>query len=228
MGHTASGGGNYKATANDIVEKDGQGQTTRIRFQTTSPALTPIATAALHEGLAAALNADEIEPLLLVPVYVHDLLCIHPFSDGNGCVARLMTNLLVQRLGYDVGRYVSLERIIEDTKETYYDSLTLSDAGWAAGRYDHVPFTEYLLGIMLAAYRELEANTSIDLIHGTRGGVVERAVAALPAQFRLSDVVERCPLIAQATTRGVLSRMGREGKVMSEGKGRYATWRRLS
>ena len=227
MQYTPAGGGIYKSTANDIVEKDAEGRITLIRYLTTSPALTPVAMMALHEGLIAALAADEIEPLLLVPLYVHDLLCIHPFSDGNGRLARLMTNLLVQRLGYDVGRYVSLERIIEDSKATYYESLAASDAGWTGGRHDHLPFTEYLLGVMLAAYRKFEANTSMDLDYGARSRMVERAVAALPTHFRLADVVARCPLVMPTSISSVLSKMAREEKLRSEGKGRYATWRRL-
>lgn len=228
MRYTATGGGLYKAGANDIVEKDADGRIARIRFRTTSPALTPIAMAALHEALGAALAADEVEPLLLVPLYVHDLLCIHPFADGNGRVARLMTNLLLHRLGHDVGRYVSLERIVENTKATYYDSLAASDVGWPRGEHDHVPFTEYLLGVVLAAYRELEASTTMDLDHGARTRMVERAVAALPAQFRIRDVVARCPLVLPATIRNVLGKMAREGRVESMGKGRNATWRRLA
>lgn len=227
MHYTPSGGGTYKGTPNDIVEKDAEGRITRVRFRTTSPALTPSAMATLHEGLAAALAADEIEPPLLVPLYVHDFLCIHPFTDGNGRVARLMTNLLLHRLGHDVGRYVSLERIIEETKATYYDSLAASDAGWPGGQHNHLPFTEYLLGVVLAAYRELEKNTAMDLNHGSRTRVVERAVAGLPAQFRFADVVKRSPLVNEGTVRTILNRMAKEGKIVAEGRGRSATWRRL-
>ena len=222
------GGGTYKTTDNDIVEKDSEGRIIRIRLRTSSPALTPIHVAELHEMLAAALADGEIEPLLLVLLYIHDLLCIHPFSDGNGRVARLLTGLLLHRIGHDVGRYVSLERLIEDTKETYCDSLAASDVGWPTGQHDHLPFTEYLLGIVLGAYRELEASTAMDLDHGARRRMVERAVAALPAQFRFADVAEKCPLVVPTTIRSVLSKLAREGRLVSEGRGRFATWRQLS
>jgi Fic family protein len=98
MQYTPSGGGAYKATSNDIVEKDAEGRIVRIRFSTTPPSLTPAAMADLHGGLSTALAEAEIEPLLLVPLYIHDFLCIHPFPDGNGRVARLLTNLLLHRI----------------------------------------------------------------------------------------------------------------------------------
>lgn len=230
MRFTPSGGGQYKTSANDIVERDAGGNISRIRLRTTSPALTPIRMSSLHGQLAAALadeGPDATERMLLVPLYVHDLLCIHPFPDGNGRVARLMTNLLLHRLGHDVGRYVSIERIVEGTKAAYYDSLASSDVGWEEGQHDHIPFTEYMLGVVLAAYRELETSTQLDLNHGARTRMVERAVESLPTQFRAADVAARCPLVLPATIRTVLGKLSHEGKIISEGKGRYATWRRV-
>ncbi len=227
MGYTAAGGGDYKSAPNDIVEQDGHGGVARIRFRTVSPALTGTAMAELHEGLARALAEDEIEPLLLVPLYVHDLLCIHPFADGNGRMARLMTVLLLHRLGYEIGRYISLERIIEATKDTYYDSLAASDRHWTDGRHDHVPFTEYLLGVVLAAYRQLEENTRIDLDHGARARMVERAIQSLPADFRLADVEERCPLVSRDTIRSAMAKLQHDGVITCLGRGRAARWQRL-
>ncbi|MBF0311157.1 MAG: Fic family protein [Magnetococcales bacterium] len=228
MRYTPAGGGQYKQAANDIVEKDATGTISRIRLRTVTPALTATAMSALHDGFAAALEAGEIEPVLLIPLYIHDFLCIHPFPDGNGRVARLMTLLLLHRLGFDVGRYVSLERLIEESKATYYDSLALSDTDWAAGKHDHAPFTDYLLGVVLAAYRELERNTAVDLDHGARTRMVERAVESLPVQFRLAEVEKRCPLVGRDTIRSALTKMKHEGRIISEGRGRAATWRRLS
>jgi Fic family protein len=227
MRYTAAGGGIYKLNSNDIVERDADGNITCIRFRTVEPALVGPMMRGLHEHLNEALRQGEIEPLLLVPLYVHDFLCIHPFSDGNGRIARLLSVLMLHKLGYDVGRYVSLERIIEATKATYYDSLAASDVGWNEGRHDHVPFTEYLLGVVLAAYRELEENTAIDLDHGARTRMVERAIEALPVQFRLADVEQRCPLVPRDTIRSALAKFQREGVVICEGRGRGATWRRL-
>jgi Fic family protein len=228
MHYTAAGGGTYKRAANDIVETADGGAPARVRLRTVAPALTQAAMTTLHEELARALAAGEVEPILLVPLYVHDLLCIHPFPDGNSRVARLTTLLLLSRLGFEVGRYISLERLIEASKATYYDSLALSDVHWAEGRHNHVPFTEYLLSVVLAAYRELEANTAIELDHGARTRMVERAVEALPVQFRLADVEKRCPLVGRDTVRSALTKLKRDGKIVSEGRGRAATWRRLA
>ncbi|MEI8396780.1 MAG: Fic family protein [Rhodospirillaceae bacterium] len=228
MRYTVSGGGGYKQAPNDIVEKDETGAIVRVRFRTVSPALTGIALRTLHDALAGALDAGDIEPILLVPLYVHDFLCIHPFPDGNGRVARLMTLLLAYRFGFDVGRYISLERLIEDSKATYYDSLAQSDVNWHEGRHDHVHFTEYLLATMLRAYRKLEENTTIELDHGARGRMVEQAVDSLPSHFRLADVEKRCPLVGRDTIRSALAKLKLDGKIVSEGRGRLASWRRLA
>jgi len=228
MRYTAAGGGDYKRAPNDIVETDDDGSVRRVRLRTVAPALVPAAMTALHEGLNHALADQDLEPILLVPLYVHDFLVIHPFADGNGRVARLMTLLLLYHMGFEVGRYISLERLIEDSKATYYDSLACSDAAWATGTHNHLPFTEYLLGIVLAAYRELEESTAMDLDHGARSRMVERAVAALPVRFRLADVERRCPLVGRDTIRSALTKMRKEGRILSEGRGRAASWRRLT
>ncbi|GAB0058508.1 hypothetical protein SIID45300_02859 [Candidatus Magnetaquicoccaceae bacterium FCR-1] len=228
MRYTPSGGGNYKQASNDIVERDATGATIRIRLRTVEPALTETAMFGLHDNLAGALDAGEVEPLLLIPLYIHDFLYIHPFSDGNGRVARLMTILLLYRMGFEIGRYISLERLIEESKASYYDSLSLSDALWATGEHNHVPFTEYLLGIMLAAYRELEESTAIDLEHGARTRMVERAVESLPVEFRLADVEKRCPIVGRDTIRSALTKLKNEGKIVSVGRGPAAGWRRIS
>jgi Fic family protein len=227
MRYTPAGGGSYKTGPNDIVERGPDGEISRVRFRTVAPALTPMAMGELHRRLDETLRQEAIEPLLLVPLYVHDLLCIHPFPDGNGRIARLVTVLMLARLGCDVGRYVSLERIIESTKATYYDSLAASEVGWHDGRHDHRPFSEYLLGVVLAAYRQLEESTAIDLDHGARTRLVTRAVEGLPASFRLVDVEQRCPLVTRDTIRTVLAKLRRDGSIQSVGRGRNASWRRV-
>ncbi|MEO5347745.1 MAG: Fic family protein [Magnetococcus sp. YQC-9] len=228
MRYTPSGGGNYKQASNDIVERDASGAIIRVRLRTVEPALTEKAMCGLHENLSFALDAGEIEPILVIPLYIHDFLYIHPFSDGNGRVARLMTILLLHRMDFDVGRYISLERLIEESKASYYDSLSLSDAAWSTGEHNHVPFTEYLLGVVLAAYRELEQNTAVDLGHGARTRMVERAVEALPVEFRLADVEKRCPIVGRDTIRSALTKLKNEGKIVSVGRGPAAGWRRIS
>jgi len=228
MKYTPAGGGNYKIAANDIVEKSPDGRILRVRFRTVQPIEVSIYMAELHERFNAALEAGDIEPLILVPLYVHDLLCIHPFSDGNGRIARLMSVLLLRKIGFDVGRYISLERIIEESKVTYYASLGLSDLNWYEGTHDHAPFTEYLLGVTLSAYRELEASTSLNFSHGAKKTMVEEAVEALPATFRFAELTARLPLLKEATIKGSLKKMREDGKIVSEGRGRAAFWRKVS
>lgn len=228
MRYTASGGGGYKRAPNDIVETAADGTVSRVRLRTVTPALVATTMTTLHERLGRAVAEGEIEPTLLVPLYIHDFLCIHPFPDGNGRVARLLTLLLLYQFGFEVGRYISLERLIEDSKATYYDSLARSDVDWATSHHDHLPFAEYLLGIVLAAFRELEDSTAVDLEHGSRTRMVARAVEALPVQFRLADVERRCPLVGRDTIRSALMKLKREGRIASEGRGRAASWRRLT
>ncbi|MBL8550031.1 MAG: Fic family protein [Hyphomonadaceae bacterium] len=227
MKYTPAGGGNYKFAPNDIVEKSPDGRILRVRFRTVQPIAVETYMAGLHEGYRTALEEGEIEPLILVPLYVHDLLCIHPFSDGNGRIARLMSVLLLRKLGYDVGRYISLERIIEESKVTYYSSLGLSDVGWYEGRHDHAPFTEYMLGVALSAYRELEANTSLDFSHGAKKVIAEEAIEALPITFRFADVAAKAPLIKESTIKATLKKMREDGRIVSEGRGRGAYWRKV-
>jgi len=226
MGHTPGGGGRYKSAPNDIVERRADGSST-LRLRTVSPALTASHMRALHDGLAQALDRGDVVPLLLVPLYVHDLLAIHPFADGNGRIARLMTVLLLHRLEFDVGRHISLERLIEATKETYYESLARSDAGWADGAHDPIPFAEYMLSIVLRAYRELKESVKADLGHGGRARMVERAIDGLPTAFRTADVFERCPLVKRDTVRAVMQKLKTEGRIAPDGRGRAATWRKL-
>ena len=114
-----------------------------------APHLTPEAMTRLHDSYRAALDASAIDPLLLIPTYVLDFLCIHPFADGNGRMARLLSLLLLYRAGYEVGRYISLEAAIEETKEGYYESLYTSSQGWHEGQHSLVPWWEYFVGVML-------------------------------------------------------------------------------
>ncbi|MGQ0533941.1 MAG: Fic family protein [Caulobacteraceae bacterium] len=228
MKYTPASGGDYKIGPNDIVEKTPDGRILRVRFSTVQPIQVSDYMSALHERISSTLDAGEIEPLLLVPLYVHDLLCIHPFSDGNGRIARLMTVLLLHKLDYQVGRYISLERIIEESKVTYYASLNESDVGWHEGMHDSSPFLEYMFGVMLSAYKELEESTSLNFAKGAKKIMVEEAVDAMPRTFRLADVVAKLPLLKEKTIRASLQTLREAGKIVSEGKGRAAYWRKVA
>lgn len=223
---TPAGGGDYKIAPNDIVEKDHRGKIVKMRLRTVEPVLVQPYMEALHRRFSEALDAGEISPLVLIPLYVHDFLCIHPFRDGNGRIARLLTVLLLHKQGYDVGRYISIERVIEETKSTYYESLALADVDWFAGRHNHAPFTEYILGVVLAAFRELERNTEVDLSHGAKKLMVQQAIASLPTKFRLSDLEAKCPLLKKDAISTALKGLKKDGKVTSSGRGPAARWHR--
>ena len=146
-------GGHWKPVDNEITET-GPGGVKAVRFRPVPAHATPDAMRRLHERFDALWRIGEIEPLVLIAGYVLDFLCIHPFRDGNGRMARLLTLLLLYQSGYEVGRYISLEQIVERTKESYYDTLYRSSAGWHDGHHDLMPWTEYLLGVVvLGAYQ---------------------------------------------------------------------------
>jgi Fic family protein len=149
MKYAGAEGGKWKATSNEISEILPDG-TKRIRFVPVAPHLTEEAMRTLHARFNEREAAREWDPLLLIPFYVLDFLCIHPFLDGNGRLARLIALLLLYQHGYEVGRYVSLERIVEQSKQSYYDTLYVSSQGWHEGRHDVLPWTEYFLSTVLA------------------------------------------------------------------------------
>ncbi len=224
--YTATPGGEYKNSPNDIVEKDDKGNILQVRFRTVAPHLTPQAMEDLNQGYRHALQQHD--PLILIPNYVHDFLCIHPFMDGNGRIARLITVLLLYKNGFDVGRYISLEKQVEDSKESYYESLALSDAGWERGEHNHTHFTTYLLGVILAAYRRLEADIeNIQTGKGYKTNLVKKAIASLPEHFSISDIENHCPSVSRDTIRNVLQKLSSEELIESVGKGRSAYWRKL-
>ena len=153
--YTAVPAGRWKTTENAIEEELPDG-TKRVRFRTVAAAETPAAMDELHAAFLSARDAGEHHPLLLIGCYVFDFLAIHPFRDGNGRMARLLTLLLLYQSGYGVGRYVSLERLVNDAREGYYSSLQAAGIGWHDDEHTIWPWLEYLLGILLAAYREFE------------------------------------------------------------------------
>ena len=146
-------GGSFKNSDNIIAEELPDG-TKRVRFQPVPAWETSEAMDSLCSALQEALSDPELDPLLLMPMFILDFLCIHPFNDGNGRMSRLLTLLLLYRSGYFVGKYISLERLIADSKTTYYEVLQDSSTGWHEGTNDYLPFVRYMLGIVVAAYRE--------------------------------------------------------------------------
>lgn len=217
-------GGRWKLADNKITETHPDG-TTVVRFETVAAFLTPEAMAQLHERFNALDQADEFEPLLLIPTYILDFLCIHPFRDGNGRMARLLTLLLLYQAGYEVGRYISLEKIVERTRESYYDTLYQSSLGWHTGQHTLLPWWEYFLGVVLSAYREFEQR--VGLVTASRGAkreIVFDVVARLPNQFKYADVERACPGVSRPTINRALAELRENGQIRCIKTGRDAIW----
>jgi Fic family protein len=182
--------------------------------------------ARLHDVYRVALDAQTVEPLLLISAYVLDFLCIHPFADGNGRMARLLSLLLLYQTGYEVGRYISLESAIEQTKEGYYDSLYTSSQGWHEEQHSLVPWWEYFVGVMLVkAYRDFEERVGVTSARrGAKRDMIRDAVNRLPSRFRYADLERALPAISRPTIARALRELRAEGAVRCVKPGRDATW----
>lgn len=220
-------GGRWKVTDNDITETRPDGSTF-VRFKPVPAFLTTKSMEELHAGFTRAREAQEVDALILIPAYVLDFLCIHPFLDGNGRMARLLTLLLLYREGYEVGRFISLEQVVEANREGYYGSLLESSKGWHEGQHTLVPWLEYFLGVvLLGAYRQLEARTGeLTATKGAKKEMVLNAISRLPEEFRWADLEQICVGISHSTIRRVLDELKAQGKVHCSNQGRDAAWRK--
>lgn len=220
-------GGHWKPTDNDIVEFLSNG-TSYVRFKPVPAHLTPDAVEDLIARFRQVRGGAAVDPLVAIAAFVLDFLCIHPFLDGNGRMARLLTLLLLYQSGYEVGRYISLEKTIEESKETYYESLLRSSQGWHEGEHDMTPWLEYFLGVLIAAYSELESRlVSASKARGAKREYVVDCVRRLPPTFQISELLSACPGIARPTVNRILADMKREGELECSGRGRAAVWKKL-
>ena len=219
--------GNWKTSQNEIEEIGANGKKF-VRFTPVAPHLTEDAMRSLHDQFDRALASQEFEPLLLIPTYVLDFLCIHPFRDGNGRMARLLTLLLLYQTGYEVGTFISLENIIEETRESYYDTLYQSSQKWHQGKHSLTPWWDYFLGVMLlSAYREFEKRAGV--VTKTRGAktkMITDAVDQISGDFRVADIQRVCPGVGLDLIRLRLSGMKKAGRLEVSGRGPGATWRK--
>ena len=216
-------GGSYKNSDNSIQETDADGNK-RIRFMPVHAWETPEAVERLCAAYDEALKSPEIDPLLLIPVFVLDFLCIHPFNDGNGRMSRLLTLLLLYRSGYLVGKYISIERLIADSKETYYEALEESSVGWHEGSGDYAPFARYLLGVVAAAYRELEQRVSAMESGESKIDRVRAAVRDTLGAVTKAELLKRCPGVSQVTVQRALAEMLKNGEILKISGGRYTSY----
>ena len=222
---TPETGGRWKTTQNEIEEIGADGKKS-TRFTPVPPHLTEDAMRSLHERFNKAIESHEFEPLLLIPAFVLDFLCIHPFRDGNGRMARLISLLLLYQSGFEVGRFISLEHIVEETRESYYDTLLQSSQKWHEGNHSLAAWWEYFLGVMLlSAYREFEKRAGrLRTARGAKTAMVLDAIERLPNGFKMVDVERAAPNVTREMIRVVLNRLKKEKRVHCEGRGSAATW----
>lgn len=226
---TPTPGGHFKSSQNEVARFDQQGNKLEVIFEGMSPFETPGAMDELHERFADAIESGEHSPLLLSAVYVFDFLMIHPFNDGNGRLSRLLTLLLLYHCGHEIGRFISLEKLVEESKETYYESLEKSTAGWAKSKHDIWPWLNYFLGILNAAYKEFE--TRAGELMGGRGSKamrIKRFVRSHTSDvFTFDEVHQALPDISSDHIRSELRKLRDAGFIESPGRGRKE-WRRLT
>jgi Fic family protein len=224
---TPERGGEWKRKDNAIIEVKSDGRQA-IRFRPVSAVATPQFMDKLCKFYGRAVDERKIEPLLLIPSFVLDFECIHPFMDGNGRVGRLLTLLLLYQAGYEVGRYISLERIVENTKETYYEALYRSSHDWHNAGHNLRPWWEYFLGTLTAAYGEFEDRVGrITSARGAKREMVRNAVRRLPQRFKLADLQDMCPAISYPTLQRGLAELKKSGEIKCLGRGPDAEWERL-
>ena len=212
-------GGRYKNTQNSIVEQDQNGNVIEI-FKPLPPYETPKAIEDICRELNRALDKNEVDSLLLIPIFIHDFLCIHPFNDGNGRMSRLLTTLLLYKQGYVIGKYISLESKIEQNKDGYYSSLRKSGLNWYEAQEDVTPFIKYILRTILAAYIDFEER--VDYVDEKLPSIelVRKAVNKKLGKFTKSDIMELVPSIGKATVENMLKKLVEEGYINRYGKGR--------
>lgn len=222
----ASQGGRWKSVDNTIddVLPDGSH---RVRFKPVSAVATSHAMDELCSSLARHSQSDNVDPLLLGAAFVFDFLCIHPFRDGNGRISRLLSLLLLYAHGYEVGRYIGVERIIEESKDSYYEALANSSTGWHEGTHSLLPWWEYYLGTILAAYREFESRVgAVETGRGAKSAMVRNTVAKMVGSFSISELMRLCPSVSRDMVRTVLEKMREESLVECVGSGRSAVWQK--
>lgn len=221
---SASIGGSYKNNDNMIMEELPSGAK-RVRFEPVPAWETPEAMEALCDAFADAVNETEIDPLLLIPVFILDFLCIYPFNDGNGRMSRLLTLLLLYRSGYIVGKYISLEKLISDSKESYYEALQDSSVGWHEGENDCLPFVRYMLGIILAAYREFGSWVETFIARGlSKPGRVREIIRLTSGRITKAQIMAQCPDISQVTVERALRDLIISGEIIKISGGRYTSY----
>ncbi len=217
-------GGSFKNSDNVIAEELPDGQQI-VRFKPVPAWETPEAITALCSAFQEAAQDAELDPLLLIPIFILDFLCIHPFNDGNGRMSRLLTLLLLYRSGYLVGKYISIEKLISDTKETYYEALQASSYNWHEGTNNYAPFVTYMLGILVAAYRDFESRIELLTTKGlSKPDRVREIIRNHLGKITKSEIIAQCPDISQITVQRALADLLKNGEITKLSGGRYTAY----
>ena len=225
---SASGdAGQFKRIDNEVIELV-PGAAPVIRFKCVTAKETPVAVDELCLLYRHALDQDNIPSLIAIAGLVLDFLCIHPFRDGNGRVSRLLTLLALYQHGYEVGRYISLERLVEESKEDYYECLNRSSQHWHEGKHELTPWMNFLLAIIRRGYTEFENRAGqVKAPRGAKAGIVLDAIRLQPGEFRLAEIEHACPGVGREWIRSLLSDLKAAGEASCRGKGPAARWRYL-
>lgn len=227
--HTAySYAGSYKTTPNeiDMILENGEKV---VLFKPLEPYETPDAVNRLCDEFDKAISEGIVDPLILIPMFILDFLCIHPFNDGNGRMSRLLTLLLLYRSGYIVGQYISIEKAIADTKESYYEVLQQSDYNWYEGTNDPKSFIKYMLGIILSCYREFESRIVLASKTGKKSNaydIVKAYTETAIGKFSKQDALISCPSLGSSSVESALKKLVEEGAIIRTGSGRKTMYKK--
>ena len=220
----ASFGGQYKSVNNIIEEEDAEGNKF-VRFQPLEAWEVSDAIEKICAEYNEAIAAEAIDALLAIPMFILDFLCIHPFNDGNGRMSRLLTLLLLYRSEYIVGKYISIEKLIETTKGNYYDALQKSSIGWHENTNDYVPFVKYMLSIILAAHREFASRVDVLIESGlSKPERVAKIIEDTLGKITKQQILEKCPDISDTTVQRALNQLLKNKKIIKISGGRYTSY----
>ncbi|MBD5145454.1 MAG: Fic family protein [Ruminococcus sp.] len=218
-------GSRFKNTQNYITETHSDG-TQFVRFTPLEPYETPDAVDAICESFNRAIDSCIVDSLVLIPIFINDFLCIHPFNDGNGRMSRLLTTLLLYRCSYVVGRYISIESKIEKTKAKYYEALKQSGIGWHTADNDPTPFVKYFWGIILSAYRDFESRVDIFDEKLPAIELVRKAISNKIGKFTKSEIMELTPSIGKSSVENALNKLTQEKVIERHGNGKSTFYTR--
>jgi Fic family protein len=223
QGGSTGDAGEWKKRDNEIIEILAHGGRS-VRFVPVTAKKTPAAVEMLCRSYRAACDEEKVPPLLIVATFVFDLLCIHPFRDGNGRVSRLATSLLLQSHGFEVARHISLERLVEESKEEYYRVLKLCSQEWHDGKNEIIPWWNYFLGVVRSGYKEFQRQVESVEARPAKSDLIRQTVLAQVEKFTLADMAAQLPAASPQLIKKVLAEMKNAGRVRLIGRGRGARW----